>query len=86
MIKWRPILESAQDSVEREDMSESLQEKEQKSPSTDELSEDESSYCDLNTSTTSSSSCSLEGPWKDSDTFQESLKSLTEYQTNYKKH
>ena len=48
----------AKQSVEREDMSESLQEEEQESSSTDELSEDKSSYCDLNTSTTNSSSCS----------------------------
>ena len=45
-------------SVEREDTSESLQENEQESSSTDELSGDESSYCDLNTSTTSSYSSS----------------------------
>ena len=48
----------ARQSVEREDMSESLQEDEQESSSNEELSEDESLYCDLNTSTTSSSSCS----------------------------
>ena len=48
-------------SVEREDTSESLQENEQESFSTDELSGDESAYCDLNTSTTSNSSSSRKG-------------------------